>query len=115
MPTFRYTERVYHLLVEGYEQLEKRKNQIEEKLEKLIDSLDFGDNLKEIDGIETLTVARIIAYMGNPYRFKSGKEVASFAGLIPKSNQSGKMDKGKILSKKGHKNSEPHWFRQLNM
>src|SRR5699024_2020612 len=29
-------------LVEGYEQLEKRKNQIEEKLQKLIDSLDFG-------------------------------------------------------------------------
>jgi len=90
-------------LVEGYEQLEKRKNQIEEKLQKLIDSLDFGENLKEIDGIKTLTVARIIAYTGNPYTFKSGKEVASFAGLIPKSDQSGKMDKGKILSKKGHK------------
>ena len=41
--------------------------------------------------------------MGNPYRFKSGREVASFAGLIPKSDQSGKKDKAKILSKKGHK------------
>ena len=90
-------------LVEGYEQLANRKKIIEEKLTKLIDSLDFGKNLKEIKGIETLTVARLIAYMGNPYRFRSGKEVASFAGLIPKSNQSGKVDKSKILSKKGHK------------
>lgn len=90
-------------LVEGYEQLANRKKTIEEKLKELIDSLDFGKNLKEIKGIETLTVARIIAYMGNPYRFKSGREVASFAGLIPKANQSGKQDKDKILSKKGHK------------
>lgn len=90
-------------LVEGYEQLEKRRETIKDKLNLLIDSLDFGENLKEINGIETLTVARIVAYMGNPYNFKSGKEVASFAGLIPKSNQSGKMDKAKTLSKKGHK------------
>lgn len=90
-------------LVEGYEHLAQRKKTIEEKLTELIDSLDFGKNLKEIKGIETLTVARLVAYMGNPYRFKSGKEVASFAGLIPKSNQSGKVDKSKVLSKKGHK------------
>jgi transposase len=90
-------------LVEGYEQLISRKKIIEEKLEELIDALDFGSNLKEIKGIQTLTVARIIAYMGNPYRFKSGKQVVSFAGLIPKADQSGKQDKTKILSKKGHK------------
>jgi hypothetical protein len=75
--------------VEGYEQLSNRKNRIEKKLDELIDTLEFGKNLKEIRGIETLTVARIIAYTGNPYRFKSGKEVVSFAGLIPKSKQSG--------------------------
>ncbi len=90
-------------LVEGYEQLVSRKKIIDEKLERLIETLDFGRNLKEIKGIETLTIARIIAYMGNPYRFKSGKEVVSFAGLIPKADQSGKQDKAKILSKKGHK------------
>lgn len=100
---FKILKDYINFLVEGYEQLEARRKAIEERLEKLIDSLDFGRNLIEINGIETLTVARIIAYMGNPYRFKSGKEVASFAGLIPKSNQSGKQDKGKVLSRKGHK------------
>lgn len=100
---FSTTKEYIIFLVEGYEQLEKRREIIKSKLNPLIDSLDFGENLKEISGIETLTVARIIAYLGNPYNFKSGKEVASFAGLIPKSNQSGKIDKMKILSKKGHK------------
>jgi transposase len=90
-------------LVEGYEQLIIRKKIIEERLEELIDTLDFGRNLKEIKGIQTLTIARIIAYTSNPYRFKSGKQVVSFAGLIPKADQSGKQDKAKILSKKGHK------------
>lgn len=90
-------------LVEGYEQLERRKEKLEEKLNQLIEGLDFGKNLKEISGIETLTIARIIAYMGNPYKFKGGREVASFAGLLPKADQSGKQDKGKVLSKKGHK------------
>jgi transposase len=99
---FKTTKEYIVFLVEGYEHLEERKEKIENKLDKLIDSLEFGKNLKEIDGIQTLTVARIIAYMGNPYRFKSGKEVASFAGLTPKSNQSGKKDKRKKLSKKGH-------------
>ena len=89
-------------LVEGYEQLERRKLQIEESLDELIETLDFGENLKEIGGIKTLTISRIIAYTRNPYRFKDGKKVASFAGLIPKSEQSGKKDKNKILSKKGH-------------
>lgn len=100
---FKTTRDYIIFLVEGYEHLEKRREIIRKKLDSLIDSLDFGENLKEINGIETLTVARIVAYTGNPYNFKSGKEVASFAGLIPKSNQSGKLDKAKILSKKGHK------------
>lgn len=100
---FKTTREYIVFLVEGYEQLANRKKSIEEKLNELIGSLEFGENLTEINGIKTLTVARIIAYMGNPYRFKSGREVASFAGLIPKSDQSGKKDKAKVLSKKGHK------------
>lgn len=100
---FNATKEYIIFLVEGYEQLAQRKTKLEESLDKLIGKLEFGENLKEIRGINTLTVARLIAYMGNPYRFRSGKEVASFAGLLPKSNQSGKKDKAKILSKKGHK------------
>jgi len=90
-------------MVEGYEQLEKRRTLLEEKLGKLIEGLDFGPKLMEIGGLSTLSIARIVAYTSNPYRFKTGKEVASFAGLLPKADQSGKKDKGKILSKKGHK------------
>lgn len=100
---FNTTREYIIFLAEEYEHLAERKNKLEEKLKELIGSLEFGENLKEINGISTLTVARIIAYMGNPYRFKSGKEIASFAGLIPRSDQSGKEDKAKILSKKGHK------------
>lgn len=89
-------------MLEGYELLEKRKVQIEENLSKLIEGLNFAENLIEIGGLSTLSIARIIAYTSNPYRFKSGKEVACFAGLLPKADQSGKKDKGKVLSKKGH-------------
>lgn len=100
---FNTTKDYIIFMVEEYEHLEKRKEKIEKQLQVLIDALDFGENLKEISGIKTLTIARTIAYLGNPYRFSSGKEVASFAGILPKSNQSGQMDKSKILSKKGHK------------
>ena len=99
---FKVLRNYINYIIKVYEQLEERKKKVTEGLEELVDSLYFGDNLKEIEGIKTLTISRIIAYMGNPYRFKSGKEVASFAGLIPKSNQSGKQDKNKTLSKKGH-------------
>lgn len=99
---FKMLREYVNFLVEGYEQLEERKKKIKESLDEIVDSLDFGVNLKEIEGIKTLMISRIIAYMGNPYRFMGGKEVASFAGLIPKSDQSGKQDKNKTLSKKGH-------------
>lgn len=90
-------------LVDCYEQLESRKNRIEENLENLIIELPFGENLLEIKGLGILTIARLIAYMGNPYKFMSGKQVASFAGLVPKANQSGKQDKERKLSKKGNR------------
>ena len=101
--SFNTTRDYISFMVEGYEQLEKRKEAIKEKLDELIEGLDFGNNLLEIKGLSTLSIARIIAYTSNPYRFKSGKEVACFAGLLPKADQSGKKEKGKILSKKGHK------------
>lgn len=90
-------------LVEEYEQLARRKERIRVKLDELIYSLEFGESIKELRGIQTFTIARMLAYMGNPYRFRSGKEVAAFAGITPKSDQSGKVDKKKELSRKGHK------------
>lgn len=99
---FKVTRDYIVFLVGGYMQLKERKEMIEGKIDELINSLEFGERIKGIGGIKNLTVARMIAYMGNPYQFRGGKEVASFAGLIPKSDQSGKQDKDKKLSKKGH-------------
>jgi len=44
----------------------------------------------------------IIAYLNNPYRFRTSTQVAQFAGLAPKKNQSGTSDKRETISRIGH-------------
>lgn len=61
---------------------------------------EIGKLLTTIDGIGTLTSARLIATFGNPAEFKSGKALAAFVGVAPGIKNSGKRtgNRAKISS-----------------
>ncbi len=70
--------------------LRTRIRETEANIEKKLDEHDVGSLLTTIDGIGPQTAARLIAELGNPAEFKSSAALASYLGVAPATNQSGK-------------------------
>jgi transposase len=47
--------------------------------------LDDVQRLRTVPGIGLLTATALVAFVGSPRRFPSGRRFASFLGLVPKS------------------------------
>ena len=59
--------------------------------------------LESIPGIGDVTTAHLIAFIGDPERFESAKQITAYAGLNPRHKQSGTSIKGHTsISKTGH-------------
>lgn len=55
------------------------------------------------EGVGPRTAEMIVAVLDDPHRFKSGKQVGSYAGLTPKQYQSGQMDRQGRISGQGNR------------
>src|SRR5207302_197326 len=49
--------------------------------------------LQTLKGVGPRTAEAVVLYIDDPHRFKSGDELASYAGLVPKQLQSGAMNR----------------------
>jgi hypothetical protein len=49
--------------------------------------------LQTLKGVGPRTAEAVVLYVDDPKRFKSGEELASYAGLVPKQMQSGEMNR----------------------
>ena len=58
--------------------------------------------LQTIPGVGARLAETIVAFIDEPERFKSGKQVGSYAGLTPKQYQSGSMDRQGRISGQGN-------------
>jgi len=70
--------------------LRRRIRELERDTERKLSEHEVGTLLTTIDGIGPMTAARIIARLGDPALFDSGAAIASFVGVVPAINQSGK-------------------------
>jgi transposase len=70
--------------------LRRRIRELERDIEKKLGEHEVGTLLTTIDGIGPTTAARIVARLGDPADFDSAGAVASFVGVVPAINQSGK-------------------------
>jgi transposase len=57
--------------------------------------------LLSLQGFNVITAATYYAYIGDPFRFPSGKHVASYTGLVPRVYQSGTTDRRGSITKEG--------------
>lgn len=76
------------------------------RLEKAIEELACGkypeaEFLTQIAGVGTLTSLTFILTIADPTRFRRGRDVAAYLGLVPKRDQSGGTDKQLRISKAG--------------
>lgn len=70
--------------------LRRRIRELERDIERKLGEHEVGTLLTTIAGIGPTTAARIIARLGDPAAFDSAGAVASFVGVVPAINQSGK-------------------------
>jgi len=80
-------------LVKQFHQNEVFMSNAETTLAKLLEEFNFTTNILNISGIGVKSLGRIIAYPNNPYRFNNAAQVAQFAGLTPRKNESGTISK----------------------
>jgi len=77
------------------------------RVEQTLDQLGRRDErirrLQTIPCMGPRTAELIVAVVDDPHRFGSGKEVGSYAGLVPRQYQSGAMNRQGTISKQGHR------------
>lgn len=69
----------------------RRLTEIDRDIEGLLETHDVGKLLLSIDGLGPHSVARIIAAVGDPARFRSAGAFAAYVGVVPGLRQSGKQ------------------------
>lgn len=78
------------------------KGQIHEHINRHPDLKNKRDLLRSIPGIADTSAAAILAELGEAHQFPTSRQVAAFAGLVPKIRQSGSSVRGRAtLSKRG--------------
>lgn len=57
--------------------------------------------LETIPGVGTRTAETVVAHLGDPNRFHTGKQVSAFGGLVPRQYQSGDSDRRGRITRRG--------------
>lgn len=84
------------------EQIEELETQVEAHTQSCSKLARRRELLETIPGVGTLTAALVIAELGDPTRFRSARQAAAYAGLVPSHHQSGSsVRKRSRLSKVG--------------
>jgi transposase len=89
------------LCVTQLEQLESLLQEVTRKLDELGQADKKVQLLRTIPGMGARTAEVVAAYLDNPPRFRTGRQVSSFAGLVPRQYQSGETDRRGRISKRG--------------
>jgi len=83
-----------------------------EQAEKRLDALGKADQdvqrLQTIAGVGPRTAEAVVAHLHEPKRFRTGKQVSAYAGMVPRQFQSGETDHRGRISKRG-----PRLLRKL--
>jgi transposase len=76
--------------------------ELTKKIEQIGDELPEVDHLRTVPGIGVLTATALVAFVGEPRRFRSGRHLASFLGLTPRESSSGLKRRLGSISKRGN-------------
>ena len=84
-----------------YRQAKALIEQAEAKLDALA-AADAGVRLLEtIPGVGPRTAETVVAYLGEARRFRTGKQVSAYGGLVPRQYQSGESDRRGRITRRG--------------
>jgi transposase len=82
-------------------ELDSRIRAVERQLKTLADNLPATARLMTVPGIGLLTSTAMLAFVGDPTRFPSGRRFASYLGLVPRERSSGLQRHLGVITKRG--------------
>jgi transposase len=92
-----------HLALTELPQLIELIDQVEAKLDALAKDSTATQLLQTIPGVGPRTAEAVVAFLPEPQRFKSGKQVSAYGGFTPRQYQSSELDRRGRISKRGPK------------
>ncbi len=75
--------------------------EVEERLEAMAKTDAGIIRLQTIPGVGRKTAEVLVAVIDDPHRFKNGRQLSSYIGLVPKQYQSGETDRNGRITKRG--------------
>ena len=97
-----YTAQRRDELLRLYLQLERRIQQLDKQVEKEAQGRPQARRLLTHPGVGPVTALATEVFLGDPHRFRTAKEVASYIGMIPCEHSSGKRRRLGKLTKEGN-------------
>jgi transposase len=76
--------------------------EITSRIEDIGDRIPDVEHLRTVPGIGILTATALVAFVGEPKRFRSGRRFASYLGLTPRESSSGLKRRLGRISKRGN-------------
>lgn len=74
---------------------------VEQKLDSIAKQDQRVQRVMQIDGVGRVTAEAIVCAIDDAKRFKSGRQVSAYAGLVPQQYQSGETDRRGRITKRG--------------
>jgi transposase len=102
LPLAQYTSQRRNALLSLYRQLQKRIQELDKVVEAEAQSRPQACRLQTHPGVGPVTALATEVFLGDPNRFRTGKQVASYIGMIPGEHSSGKRQRLGKLSKEGN-------------
>lgn len=92
-----------HVELEALRQSEEQIATVESRLEAIAQADARVALLQTIPGVGPRLSETVVAIIDNPGRFKNGKQVGAYAGLVPKQLESGTMERSGRITRCGNK------------
>jgi transposase len=102
LPLAPYTSQRRAELLSLYLQLQKRIQKLDQEVEDQIQQRTQAGRLVTHPGVGRVTALATEVFLGDPHRFATGNQVASYIGMIPSEHTSGKRQKLGKMSKQGN-------------
>jgi transposase len=92
-----------HLALRELEQIKGLLDQVDDRLDAMAKEDEDVQILQSIPGVGPRTAEVVAAFLPDPQRFRTSKQVSAYGGLVPKQYQSSETDHRGRISKRGPK------------
>lgn len=90
-----------HVELQLLESLDTQLSIIDKKLDQLGSSDERITRLQTVPGVGPRLAEAVVAHIDDPHRFKNGRQVSAYAGLVPKQYESGTMKRVGKITRRG--------------